>query len=69
MQPEPMAYGAFRSTVLEIKHFGHPSDDRPMLLNFRDRNPTALTAKPSRFSFFNFSFYNVSCGVRDKIKE
>jgi hypothetical protein len=24
---------------LEIIHFGHPSDDRPTLLNFRDRTP------------------------------
>jgi hypothetical protein len=30
-----------RSTSYSI--FGHPSDDRPMLLSFRDRTPSAVT--------------------------
>jgi hypothetical protein len=37
MQPGPTASRAFRSKELKIINFGHPSDDWPTLLNFRDR--------------------------------
>jgi hypothetical protein len=53
MQPGPTAVRAFRSTDEPvIINFGHPSYDWPWrpVLSFRDRKPSALTARPSSSS-------------------
>jgi hypothetical protein len=48
----------------DITFFGHPSDDRPILLSFHNPTPSALTAEPSSSSFILSmwkSEYNINC--------